>query len=64
MLITKGFKRAGCYGYSMFGKARCKVCGDEVRLTLKHFSDKHREIYEAEVAGKMNMSLFMKKYFD
>ncbi|HEX7032176.1 MAG TPA: hypothetical protein VF172_04180 [Nitrososphaera sp.] len=48
----------------MFGKARCKVCGDEVRLTLKHFSDKHRDIYEAEVAGKMKMADFMRKYFD
>lgn len=49
---------------AMFGKARCKVCGDEVRLTLKHFSDKHRDIYEAEVAGKMKMADFMRKYFD
>lgn len=48
----------------MFGKARCKVCGDEVRLTLKHFPDKHRDIYEAEVAGKMKMADFMRKYFD
>jgi hypothetical protein len=35
-----------------------------VRLTLKHFSSKHREIYDAEVAGKMKMVDFMKKYFD
>jgi len=48
----------------MFGKARCKVCGEEVRLMLKHFSSKHREIYDAEVAGKMKMTDFMNKYFD
>jgi 4-aminobutyrate aminotransferase-like enzyme len=48
----------------MFGKARCKVCGEEVRLTLKHFSSKHREIYDVEVTGKMKMVEFMKKYFD
>ena len=47
----------------MFGKAKCKVCGDKVRLTLKHFSDKHEEIYDAEVAGKLKMSDFMRKYF-
>ena len=48
----------------MFGKAKCKVCGDKVRLTLKHFSDKHKDIYDAEVAGRLKMSDFMKKYFD
>ena len=48
----------------MFGKAKCKVCGDKVRLTLKHFSDKHKDIYDAEVAGKLKMSDFMRKYFD
>jgi hypothetical protein len=62
--MTKGFKRAGSHGYCMFGKARCKICGDEVRLTLKHFSDKHRDIYDAEVAGKLKMSDFMRRYFD
>jgi hypothetical protein len=48
----------------MFGKAKCKLCGDEVRFAMKHFSSKHREIYDREVAGKMKMSDFMKKYFD
>ena len=48
----------------MFGKSRCKLCGDEVRLTLKHFSDKHKDIYEADVSGRLKMSDFMRKYFD
>jgi hypothetical protein len=47
----------------MFGKAKCKVCGEQVRLALKHFSSKHKEIYDAEVAGRMKMSDFMRKYF-
>jgi hypothetical protein len=47
----------------MFGKAKCKLCGDEVRLALKHLRDKHAEIYSREVAGKMKMSGVMKKYF-
>ena len=47
----------------MFGKAKCKICGDEVRLALKHLRDKHAEIYGREVAGKMKMSSVMKRYF-
>ena len=47
----------------MFGKAKCKLCGDEVRLALKHLRDKHSEIYSREVGGKMKMSSFMKRYF-
>jgi hypothetical protein len=47
----------------MFGKAKCKLCGDEVRLALKHLRDKHVEIYSREVAGKMKMSSVMKRYF-
>jgi hypothetical protein len=48
---------------AMFGKAKCKLCGDEVRLALKHLRDKHEEIYRREVASKMKMSGVMKKYF-
>ena len=48
----------------MFGKAKCKLCGDEVRLALKHLRDKHGEIYRRrEVASKIKMSGVMKKYF-
>jgi hypothetical protein len=47
----------------VFGKAKCKLCGEEVRLALKHMRDKHTEIYGREVAGKMKMSSVMKKYF-
>jgi hypothetical protein len=55
-------KASGC-SHDMFGKTKCKLCGDEVRLALKHFSDKHREIYDSKVAGKLEMSDFMRKYF-
>jgi hypothetical protein len=47
----------------MFGKARCRICGDEVRLALKHLRDKHSEIYSIEVASKIKMSNIMRKYF-
>lgn len=47
----------------MFGKAKCRLCGDEVRLALKHLRDKHTEIYHKELANKTKMSSVMKKYF-
>lgn len=46
----------------MFGKAKCKLCGDSVRLALKHLKDKHPEIYEGEVK-RMRMPQIMDKYF-
>jgi hypothetical protein len=47
----------------MFGKTKCKLCGDEVRLALKHLRGKHREVYSREVVSKIKMSDVMKKYF-
>lgn len=47
----------------MFGKAKCKLCGDEVRFVFKHLNDKHAEILESELK-KMKMQQIMKKYFD
>jgi hypothetical protein len=47
----------------MFGKAKCKLCGDEVRFALRHLHQKHSEIFEGEVR-KMKMPQIMKKYFD
>jgi hypothetical protein len=47
----------------MFGKTKCKICGDEVRLALKHLRGKHSDVYNREVAGKIKMSDVMKKYF-
>lgn len=46
----------------MFGKAKCRLCGDDVRLALKHLSEKHPEAF-AE-ARKLKMPQIMKKYFD
>lgn len=47
---------------AMFGKAKCKMCGDEVRLALKHLRDKHGDIFDSEVRT-MKMPAIMKKYF-
>jgi hypothetical protein len=46
----------------MFGKAKCKICGDEVRFALKHLRDKHGDVLENEMK-KMKMQQIMKKYF-
>ena len=47
----------------MFGKTKCKLCGDEVRFALKHLRGKHRDVYSREVVSKIKMSDVMKKYF-
>jgi hypothetical protein len=47
----------------MFGKAKCKLCGDKVRFALKHLRDKHADIFESEVRA-MKLQAVMKKYFD
>ena len=47
----------------MFGKARCRLCGDEVRFVLKHLRDKHANIFETDVRA-MKMQEIMKKYFE
>ena len=46
----------------MFGKAKCRLCGDEVRFALKHLRDKHTEVFEG-TARTMKMPQIMKKYF-
>jgi hypothetical protein len=46
----------------VFGKTKCRLCGDPVRLALKHLRDIHPEIYDREVK-KMKMPEIMKKYF-
>lgn len=47
----------------MFGKARCKICGDSVRLVLKHLNDKHPEVMAGN-KSRENMDRLVKKYFE
>lgn len=47
----------------MFGKATCKVCGDKVRLVLKHLRQKHPEILADPDVIKLRMDSIIKKYF-
>jgi hypothetical protein len=46
----------------VFGKAKCRLCGDNVRFALRHLKQKHSEIYEKEIT-KMKMANIMEKYF-
>lgn len=48
----------------MFGKTKCKICGDQVRLVLKHLREKHPEIYEKEVVGKSLQDITKKFFMD
>lgn len=50
------------YEWGMFSKAKCRICGDEVRFALKHLNDKHNDIVESQVK-KMKLQEIMKKYF-
>ena len=47
----------------MFGKARCRLCGDKVRFVLRHLKEKHPEALNGTNADKMTMEKLIKKYF-
>jgi hypothetical protein len=46
----------------VFGKAKCRLCGDSVRFALRHLKQKHPDIYDKEIT-KMKMANIMEKYF-
>jgi hypothetical protein len=52
------------YNNSMFGKAKCKLCGDDVRFALRHLKQKHPEVLADKDVAKLNMSRVIEKYFD
>jgi hypothetical protein len=48
----------------MFGKAKCRLCGDSVRFALKHLNDKHPEVMAGEKEmTKAKMEKLVQKYF-
>jgi hypothetical protein len=47
----------------MFGKEKCKLCGDSVRFALRHLKEKHSETLKARDIIKLNMSRILEKYF-
>ena len=52
------------YNNSMFGKAKCKLCGDDVRFALRHLKQKHPEVLADKDVATLNMSRVIEKYFD
>ncbi len=48
----------------MFGKAKCKLCGNGVRFALRHLKQEHPEVLGDKDVAKLNMSKVMEKYFD
>ena len=47
----------------MFGKAKCKLCGDNVRFAIRHLKEKHPDVLEDRDVIKLNMSKIMEKFF-
>jgi hypothetical protein len=47
----------------MFGKAKCKLCGDNVRFVLRYLKEKHPETLKDTDVIKLNMSRIIEKFF-
>ena len=47
----------------MFGKAKCKLCGQSVRFALRHLKQQHPETLGDKDIEKLKMENIMKKYF-
>jgi hypothetical protein len=47
----------------LFGKAKCKLCGDDVRFALKHLKERHPESSKDIDVINLKMSKIMEKYF-
>jgi len=47
----------------MFGKAKCKICGQKVRFALRHLKQKHPETLNDQDIVKLRMDNVMRKYF-
>ncbi len=47
----------------MFGKAKCKLCGQSVRFALRHLKQQHPETLSDKEIEKLKMENIMKKYF-
>ena len=47
----------------MFGKAKCKICGKNVRFALRHLKQRHPETLNDQDIVKLRMDNVMRKYF-
>lgn len=49
--------------YIVFGKTRCRLCGDTVRFALKHLKQKHPDIMQDKDVINLKMDRILQKYF-
>jgi hypothetical protein len=61
---TKAFTVRTSIMIQMFGKAKCKLCGDSVRFALRHLREKHPETLKDRDVIKLNMSRILEKFFE
>ena len=48
----------------LFGKTKCRLCGDHVRFALRHLEQKHPQILGDEDVKRLNMKKILEKYFE
>ena len=64
MFNTKIFTKYIFLLTTLFGKAKCKLCGDSVRFALRHLEQKHPETLGEEDVKKLKMKKILEKYFE
>ena len=47
----------------MFGKLKCRICGDKVRFVVRHLNEKHPETLSEKDVIKLKMKNIITKYF-
>jgi len=47
----------------MFGKLKCRLCGDKVRFVVRHLNEKHPETLSDRDVMKLKMQNIIAKYF-
>ena len=52
-----------CVCTILFGKAKCRLCGDNVRFALRHLKESHPETMKDFDVMKLNMPKIMERYF-
>jgi hypothetical protein len=47
----------------VFGKTKCRLCGDKVRFALKHLKQKHPDVMQDKDVINLKMDRILQKYF-
>jgi hypothetical protein len=47
----------------LFGKLKCRLCGDKVRFVVRHLNEKHPETLSEKDVVKLKMKNIIAKYF-